>query len=987
MSDLLYPTWRDTLRIVVDSIKAEEFKDELPLLREDYGDDPDEIGMTYAVMLTGLFVTTPGLFAALQLPPGQVPAALAEIRETLTNLDFNKERKRLKRGERRYYDAFVQFAAPVFADVGEAMEALFNCYVAGDYDPETDPNALIAEALEIAEVENDLERARRLITQAGAIALHRYPLWWRWRAEAYGPAESWLVTIVNLVEGYTGGVTPLGPLEEARAGAERNVQKALETVQEHGLGELADTSTKLSTSVSSPSPVDDLIEELIEQGEERFTSEQLELCRAHRKEAIPALVDLANDEYLQMEDVPGEGYAPIHAVELLGELKAVQAVPTLIDIVADSDSEEIIFGTAIHALEEIGPPALEEALTFMRYSWDVEAKTSLAEVIGEIGQRDERAYQTLVAVWEEAAWEEGKCLLAYPLALTGGEQAIPLLEAALEDPDLDHPLDYNEIADALEVLGVEAPRVLPDLPMLNTDVGALMQSMVLDLSRPKDLATFADMVPEEWRSHPDGLAHAYTDIERARLNNLIAVQTISLPAEVSAFLVDDLLEAVDTLTFDASTRDYPRWLRQAYTHLAECAGPDLQLHLAGVLLSLQHYLGKDYDIADDPDQLLAAAREFSPDDERLRQLFGQAGALVLHGRSIWPRWPVETDQPLSGWLEGLIEFRRPLERVGQIPLRPFSEVRPEELSGMLMEALMEEEELPPAVAELLDTVASTGLSTSFEQGQDSLSPALRRRFAHQRTAVIPHLILIVEDERYWYDEEPGEGWAPILAVRLLGELKANQAADTLVSVVAESVPDDIIHDAALFGLMSIGPSAIPAVQAYLRYGRDVETKTALAEVLGHIGRRSPDTFDLLRQVWEAAGWPQNRRTVALAFGDLRDRRAIPLLQAALKDRAADALDLSYVYWALERLGAPAPPPSAKKSSRLESPAPYNPRLIYDDVGDSYRLKYNAWGEPLCPDCGQPLVQDKSGAWVHPPESSSRHTTSSRTRRGRKRKRR
>lgn len=985
MSNPPYPTWRDALRIVVDSIKAEKFKSELSLLREEYGDDPDVIGMIYTVILTRLFVTTPGLFAALQLPPEQVPAALAEIRETLTNLDFNKERKQLKRGERSYYDAFVQFATPAFADVGEAMEALFNCYVAGDYDAETDPNVLIVEALEIAEGEETTERARRLITQAGAIALHSHPLWWRWRAEAYGPAESWLVTIVNLVEGYTGGEAPLGPLEEARAGAEKGVQKA-ETVQEPGSGELADTLTKLSTStltklstsVSSPSPVDDLIEELIEQGEEHLSAEQLELCRAHRAEAIPALMVLAGDEYLQMEDSPGEGCAPIHAVELLGELEAVEAVPVLIDIVADSDPDEIIFSAAIHALEEIGPPALEEVLTFMRYSWDVEAKTSLAEVIGEIGQRDERAYETLVAVWEEATWEEGKCLLAYPLALTGGEQAIPLLKAALEDPDLDDPLDYDEIADALEVLGVEAPRVFPDLPLLDTDVGEFMQSVVLDLGRPQNLEAFADMVPEEWRAHPDDLAHAYTDIERARLNNVMAVQAISLPAEASAFLVHNLLEAVDTLTFDASTRDYPRWLRQAYIHLAECAGPDLQRHLTGVLLPLQHYLDKDYDIAADPDQLLSSAREFSADDERLRQLFGQAGALVLHGRSVWPRWPVETDQPLSGWLEGLIEFRHPLERIGQIPLRLFSDARAAELSGMLMEALVEEDP-PPAVVELLDTI--------FEQGRDFLSLAQRRRFAHQRTAVIPHLIRIVKNERYWYDEEPGEGWAPILAVRLLGELKANQAAGTLVGVVAEAVPDDIVYDAAVFGLMSIGPSAIPAVQAYLRYGRDVETKTALAEVLGCVGRRSPDTFDLLRQVWEDAGWPQNRRTVALAFGDLRDRRAVPLLQAALKDRAADALDQSYVYWALRQLGAPPSSPPVKMSSRLEALMPYNPRLIYDDVGAAHRLRFSAWGEPLCPECGQPLVQSESGEWVHPPESSSRHAISSRTRRRRKRKRR
>jgi len=966
MPDLPHPTWRDALDIVVDSIEADEFEQELPLLRRDYGDDPDEIGMTYAGMLASLFITSTGLFAATQLPSEALPAALAEIREALANLDFEKQRKRLKPGEQCYYGRFAHFAAPLFADLGAGMEALFNCYLAGDYDPGADPDDLIAEALEIAE--DDLARARHLITRGGAIALHSRPLWWRWQAEAYGPAALWLVTIANLVEDYTGGETPLGSPEEARAAAERGARRAQEEVQE------ILEEAKVERPAPAPSPVDDLIEELIAQGEEPVTPEQVELCRAHREEAIPALMDLAGDEDLQMEDAPGEGYAPLHAVELLGELKAMEATRALIDIVADVEPEAIIPDAAISALQEIGPPALEPVLAFMRYSWDVETKTALAEVLGEIGQEDERVYETLVAVWEEAAWEEGRSLLAYPLARIGGERAIPLLEEALEDPDLDDPLDYNEVAAVLEELGVEvSPEPAALGPFDVFDVETLARSMLLDVGEPAHLVTVAETTPEEWRSHPEFLAHAYTDIEQAKLVNLIAVQAVILPPEGSLPLTIELLEELETLTFEASTQDYPRWLRKTYTHLAECAGPDFQLRLAGVLLSLRHHLSGDYDIADDPDQLLAAARELPPEDEQLRQVFGRAGALILHGRSFWSRWPDETARPLCAWLEGLTDFRRSLERVGQIPLRSSLETGPEELSMMLMEALVEEEP-PPPVAELLDLLIA--------QGEDSLSPAQRHRFARQRALIIPYLIRFVQDERTWLDDGPGGGWAAILAVRLLGELKATQAAETLVSVVADSRPEDVIHDAALFSLMAIGRPALSAVQTYFRYGRDVETHTSLAEVLGCIGRRSPDTFDLLRQVWEAATWPQNRRTVALAFGDLRDRRAIPLLQAALEDRAADALDLDYVHWALERLEAPAPP--TKRPSRLETPAPYNPRLIYDESGNPQRLKHDVWGQPLCPDCGQPLVQDESGEWVHPPEAPVRRAAATGERKKRSR---
>ncbi|MFQ6102093.1 MAG: HEAT repeat domain-containing protein [Anaerolineae bacterium] len=957
--------WRGALDIAVEAVSAEQFCGNLSWLREECGDDPDEVGMAYAYLLANWFVESSSLFATLRLPPEEVPAALGEIRETLAHLDFDEGQRRLKRHERRYYDRFAQIAAPLFTELGEAMEALFNCYVAGDYDPDANPDELIAEALETAE--DDLERAHHLIAQAGAIALHSHPLWWRWQIEADGPARPWLVTMANLVEDYTGGgKMVLGSLEQARADAETSLREVEERPE---------------SPAAEPSPVDELIEELIEQGEEPFTQEQLELCQAHREEAIPALIDLVEDEELQMEDSPGEGYAPIHAVQLLGELQAVEAIPALIDIVADVDMEAIISDTALYALKQIGQPALKPVLTFMRYSWNVEVKVKLAELFSAVGQGDEQAYQALVAVWEEATWEEGKCLLAYPLAQTGGEQAIPLLEAALEDPDLDNVLDYNEIACALEELGVEAPPPPSDLETLDFEldlgIGGFARSILLETGDPENLMTFADMAPKEWHSRPDGLAHAYTVVERHRLNSLIAMQAIILPSGISLPLTADLLEAVEALTFDATIKDYPRWLRKTYNHLAECAGPDLQLHLAGVLLSLQHYLSEDYDIADDPDQLLAAARELPPDDEKLRQLFGQAGALVLHGRTLWPRWPDEADRPLSGWLEGLIEFRRPLERIGQIPLRPSPETGPEELSATLTEALeREREEPPPPVAKLLDLLIA--------QKNDTLPPAQRRRFAHQRAAVIPHLIRIVEDRRYWYEDGPGEGWAAILAIRLLGELKATHAADALVSAVADSRPGDIINDAALFSLMVIGRPALSAVQAYFRYGRDIETKTSLAEVLGHVGRRSKDSFDLLRQVWEAADWRQNRRMVALAFGDLRDRRAIPLLKAALDDRSADALDSDYIHWALQQLGTPVPP-AEKKSPRLKTTAPYNPRLIYDELDNTQRLRYTTWGEPLCPDCGQPLVWDESGEWTHSPEPPVHRPASRRRKRKKKRR--
>lgn len=971
MSENPEPMWRAGLNLVLSEITAERFREELPALREECGDDPVLVGGVYIAPLIALYLESVGLLAALESPPEEAPAALAEIRETLAHLDFKSSRKRLKRDERRYYDHFAERAAPLMRQIGEAMEALFNCYIAGDYDPTADPDALVAEALEIAE--HDPARAQQLITQAGAIALHSRPLYWRWEREAYGPAASWLSTLAILVEGYTSaGQGLLGPVEEARAHVQMSLQRAEEILEMVGEEELP--------SETEPSPIEELIDELIERGAEPWTPEQLAVCRAHREEAVTALIELASDEELQLEDAPGKGYAPIRAVELLGELQAVEAVRPLIDIIADVEPDAIIRDTAIFALQKIGPPALDAVLTFMRYSPNIEAKLALAEVVDAVGRWDEQMYQTLLSVWDEATWEEGRCLLAHALVTTGGEQAIPLLQAALEDPDLDDLLDYNEVADALGRLGVEAPPPPAALvaPFEMPDLTVHARAPIQEVADPQKLSEQVKDAPEELRAHPERLAHLYAWANLERINAILAVQVLCIPADISSALLLETLKAVETLTFDASTQGYPEWLRKVYRSLAQNVGPEFRRWVTGVLYALQTYLAGDYDIAEDPDRLLLTARTLHPDDEELPRLFGQAGALALHGRSIWLRWPAETDPPLSDWLFGFFEFRHIVERAGRIPLRPDSEEYTYGLVDMLMGRSTDaEEETPAPVAELLDLLLA--------RREDVLSPLERRRFAQQHTTIVPHLIRMVENKLFWLESGPGEGWAAILATRLLGELRASQAADALVNAVADSRPDDVIHEAALFSLMAIGHPALPAVQAYFRYGRDVATKASLAEVLGRIGQRSSDSFELLREVWEEAEWTQNRRMVALAFGDLRDRRAVPLLKATLQDWDADALDLDYVAWALRRLGVQAPE-LPQRSSRLKTPAPYTPRLLYDNEGYLRHLKHTAWGEPLCPDCGKPLVMDKDGEWAHPPEPTSKRAAPARQKRRSKRKR-
>jgi len=61
-------------------------------------------------------------------------------------------------------------------------------------------------------------------------------------------------------------------------------------------------------------------------------------------------------------------------------------------------------------------------------------------------------------------------------------------------------------------------------------------------------------------------------------------------------------------------------------------------------------------------------------------------------------------------------------------------------------------------------------------------------------------------------------------------------------------------------------------------------------------------------------------------------------------------------------------PALKRAMRripLHSPEQLEPRLMEDDEGQVHRIRRDAQGRPLCPHCGQPLVE-QDGELVHAP---------------------
>lgn len=106
-----------------------------------------------------------------------------------------------------------------------------------------------------------------------------------------------------------------------------------------------------------------LIDELFAAGE-RPSRKLMEEIIARPEETAPFLIDIVRDESLQFFEAKGEGWAPIHAMRLLGEMRAEQGIEALLGLLGQ-ESDYLYEETPI-ALAMIGPPAVGPLMDFAR---------------------------------------------------------------------------------------------------------------------------------------------------------------------------------------------------------------------------------------------------------------------------------------------------------------------------------------------------------------------------------------------------------------------------------------------------------------------------------------------------------------------------------------------------------------------------------------------------------------------------------------------
>ena len=78
--------------------------------------------------------------------------------------------------------------------------------------------------------------------------------------------------------------------------------------------------------------------------------------------AIPSLVALVEDEEADSADAPGEGWPPIHAVELLIQLGATDAIEPLLRVLKSTTIDHVIHSKIVVGLPKLGQAVLETSL-------------------------------------------------------------------------------------------------------------------------------------------------------------------------------------------------------------------------------------------------------------------------------------------------------------------------------------------------------------------------------------------------------------------------------------------------------------------------------------------------------------------------------------------------------------------------------------------------------------------------------------------------
>ncbi len=148
-----------------------------------------------------------------------------------------------------------------------------------------------------------------------------------------------------------------------------------------------------------------------------------------KAQVIPFLLAIVDSPELYPETSLGSGWAPIHAVELLGHWQVLEAVPRLLHILAEDDWMSIVHDRALVALKGMGPGVVDLLLPVAEQAAANEQRITFASILSEVGQANAQAYEYVRTVFEQQTTESDIAYMAENLLECNPQAGIALLEA------------------------------------------------------------------------------------------------------------------------------------------------------------------------------------------------------------------------------------------------------------------------------------------------------------------------------------------------------------------------------------------------------------------------------------------------------------------------------------------------------------------------------------------------------------------------------
>ena len=149
-----------------------------------------------------------------------------------------------------------------------------------------------------------------------------------------------------------------------------------------------------------------LIDELFAAGE-RPPRKLMEEIIAQPEETVALLIDIVRDESLQLSGAKGGGWAPIHAMRLLGEMGAEEGIEALLGLLGQ-ESDYLYEETPV-ALAMIGPPAVKPLMGFaLDHTNDLYARINACHALTYLVVRYPEQREVVVSFLREELGGDGE---------------------------------------------------------------------------------------------------------------------------------------------------------------------------------------------------------------------------------------------------------------------------------------------------------------------------------------------------------------------------------------------------------------------------------------------------------------------------------------------------------------------------------------------------------------------------------------------------